>query len=105
MRAPKRTSAHATRPLSKRGRNYRQADMKPVTIHAAKTNLSKLVERACAGEEIIIARGKTPVVKLVPIAARPARVYGSWKGRFKVPKSFFDPLPEDELRRWEGYED
>ena len=39
----------------------------PVTIHAAKTHLSALVARAEAGEEIIIARGKTPVAKLVPL--------------------------------------
>jgi prevent-host-death family protein len=80
--------------------------MKPVTIHQAKTNLSKLIARAEAGEEVVIARGNQPVVKLVPIEApKPKRVYGTWKGRFTVPDSFFDPLPEEELRRWEGYED
>jgi prevent-host-death family protein len=76
--------------------------MTVVTIHAAKTNLSKLIEKACAGEEIIIARGDQPVVKLVPIdAARPKRQPGTWKGRFTVPDSFFDPLPDDELDLWE----
>ena len=44
--------------------------MATVTIHAAKTQLSKLIERAEAGEEVIIARGKTPVIRLVPIGAR-----------------------------------
>jgi prevent-host-death family protein len=81
----------------------RKPAAKPVTIHAAKTNLSKLIKRACAGEEVVIARGKTPVVKLVPVAkAKPKRVYGTWKGRLVVDESFFDPLPEDELRLWEG---
>jgi prevent-host-death family protein len=75
--------------------------MPVVTIHAAKTNLSKLIERACAGEEIIIARGSEPVVKLVPVAGRkPERRAGTLKGTFTVPDSFFDPLPDDELEAW-----
>ena len=82
----------------------RKPAAKPVTIHAAKTNLSKLIKRACAGEEVVIARGNTPVVKLVPVEppAKPKRKPGAWKGRFKVDDSFFDPLPEEELRLWEG---
>lgn len=44
--------------------------MKTVTIHEAKTNLSRLIEKACRGEEIIIAHGPDPVVRLVPIGAR-----------------------------------
>jgi prevent-host-death family protein len=42
-----------------------------VTIHAAKTNLSKLIEAALSGEEVIIAKGKLPVVKIVPLAQGP----------------------------------
>ena len=77
-----------------------------VTVHAAKTNLSKLIERACAGEEIIIARGSEPVVRLVPIEPpRPRRRAGSLKGQFTVPDSFFDPLPPEELAAWEGRDD
>ena len=73
-----------------------------VTVHAAKTNLSKLIERACAGEEIIIARGDQPVVKLVPVGvSEPVRDPGTYTGQFTVPPEFFEPLPEDELRRWE----
>lgn len=41
--------------------------MKTFTIHEAKTNLSKLIEQACQGEEVVIARGPEPVVRLVPI--------------------------------------
>ena len=75
--------------------------MAVVTIHAAKTNLSKLIERACAGEEIIIARGSEPVVKLVPVqAVTPKREFGTLKGKLTVPDSFFDPLPDDELEAW-----
>jgi prevent-host-death family protein len=76
--------------------------MRIVTVHAAKTNLSKLIERACAGEEIVIARGSEPVVRLVPVHRRaPQRRFGALKGRLTVPDSFFEPLPEDEQAAWE----
>ncbi len=71
------------------------------TIHAAKTNLSKLVARAEAGEEIVLARGKDPVVKIVPIAPKPKRKFGRLKGKIKIGPEFFEPLPEDELKLWE----
>ena len=60
-----------------------------------------MIEKACAGEEIVIARGKTPVVKLVPTKARkPHRQFGAMKGRARVTKAFFEPLPEEELEAW-----
>lgn len=72
------------------------------SIHAAKTNLSRLIERACAGEEVIIARGSTPVVRLVPVdAKRPARRFGAMRGRARVTAAFFEPLPEREFAGWE----
>jgi antitoxin (DNA-binding transcriptional repressor) of toxin-antitoxin stability system len=72
-------------------------------MHQAKTDLSDLVARAEAGEEIIIARHNKPAVKLVPVGVVPKpRVPGALKGRFTLPDSFFDPLPEDELQAWEG---
>jgi prevent-host-death family protein len=76
--------------------------MPTYTIHAAKTNLSKLVARAEAGEEIVLARGKDPVVKLIPIATRskPQRKFGALKGKIKIGPEFFDPLPEEELKHW-----
>ena len=75
--------------------------MKPIPIHKAKTNLSKLIERACAGEEVIIARGDHPVVKLVPLDHAPARRrFGALRGRVVVDDSFFEPLPDDELDAW-----
>jgi prevent-host-death family protein len=71
------------------------------SIHAAKTNLSRLVERACAGEEVVIARGKTPVVRLVPVKAMPVgRRFGAMRGRARVTRAFFEPLPPDELTAW-----
>ena len=81
--------------------------MPTYTVHAAKTNLSKLIERAEKGEEIVIARGKKPVARLVPVGV-PAhklrrRAFGALKGKLKLPNSFFfDPLPEEELKLWEG---
>ena len=58
----------------------------PQSIHAAKTHLSRLVERACAGEEVIIACGKTPVAKLVSLEAiEPCRRFGAMRGRARVP--------------------
>jgi prevent-host-death family protein len=76
--------------------------MKIVTVHAAKTNLSKLIEKACAGEEVVIARGSVPVVRLVPVAYRkPKRRFGALKGKVSVPVEFFRPLPGSELDAWE----
>jgi prevent-host-death family protein len=80
--------------------------MATFTIHEAKTNLSKLIARASAGEEIVIAKGKEPVARLEPIA-RPAGkrgLAGIMKGKWpSLPDSFFfDPLPEEELKAWEG---
>lgn len=77
--------------------------MATFTVHAAKTNLSRLIEQALRGEEVVIARGDQPVVRLVPVAApAPRRRPGTLKGRLEVPDSFFEPLPEDELKLWEG---
>ena len=75
---------------------------KPISVHAAKTHLSRLIERACAGEEVIICRGKHPVVRLVPIdQPLPERKFGALRGKLIVDESFFEPLPADELEAWE----
>jgi len=74
-----------------------------VTIHAAKTTLSRLIKRAHAGEEIVIARGATPVARLVPIAGQaPKRRAGTLRGLVKIRPGFFEPLPAEELDAWEG---
>jgi prevent-host-death family protein len=74
-----------------------------VTIHKAKTQLSKLIEQVERGEEVVIARGKTPVARLVPYAPeQPKRGFGSIKGRATLGPEFWEPLPEEELKRWEG---
>src|SRR5689334_539083 len=119
--------------------------MTTVNMHDAKTQLSDLVARAEAGEEIVIARRNKPAVRLVPVEQRvgfaedgqaeydtgalrqavearreftimkdgkpvakvvpvepKSRGSGAWEGRYRLPDSFFDPLPEEELRAWEG---
>lgn len=76
--------------------------MTTVTIHEAKTNLSRLIEKACRGEEIIIARGPDPVARLVPLKdSKGARQPGSLRGKFKLGPEFFDTLPSEELDGWE----
>jgi prevent-host-death family protein len=73
-----------------------------VTIHAAKTQLSKLIEAAQNGEEVIIAKGDTPVVRLTPIS-QPTFKFDLWKGKIAPPPDdFFDPLDEAEQALWDG---
>jgi antitoxin (DNA-binding transcriptional repressor) of toxin-antitoxin stability system len=76
-----------------------------VTVHHAKTHLSRLIADALARKEVIIARGKEPAVKLVPVAPKPKRVPGLWKGKISLGPEFFEDLPEEELRLWEGGDD
>lgn len=77
--------------------------MSVFNVHEAKTQLSRLLARAEAGEEVVIARDGDPVVRLVPCENRPGiRRFGSMKGLVVVDDSFFDPLPEDERAAWEG---
>jgi prevent-host-death family protein len=78
--------------------------MTTVTVHHAKTHLSKLIAAAERGEEVVIARGDKPAVRIVPFepAAKPERKPGRLKGIGGFDDSFFDPLPEEELRLWEG---
>jgi prevent-host-death family protein len=70
--------------------------MTQVGMHEAKTKLSQLVERAEAGEDIVIARNGTPVARLVPVArtASFASVRGAWRDRVRIADDF-DELPDD----------
>jgi prevent-host-death family protein len=75
--------------------------METITIHKAKTELSRLIEKACRGEEIVIARGKKPVVRLVAIEdKRGQRQPGALRGKLKVGPEFFESLPAEELDAW-----
>ena len=72
--------------------------MKQFPVHEAKTNLSRLIERACEGEEIIIARGSQPVVRLVPLTDKKGRRHcGALKGKLRIGTEFFEPLPAAEF--------
>jgi prevent-host-death family protein len=74
-----------------------------VNIHQAKTSLSKLVERAEAGEEIVIARAGKPAAKLVPLTkTRGRRRLGLLDGKFRIPDNFNTPLPDPVIRAFEG---
>jgi len=76
--------------------------MSMVSIHDAKTNLSKLLARVEAGEEIVIARGKTPVARLTPVRAPVAtRRFGAMKGTVSVGPDFFEPMTDADLAEWE----
>lgn len=77
--------------------------MQTVNIHAAKTQLSRLVDEAAAGEEIIIARAGKPVARLMPLAApTPKRVLGRLAGQLRVPADFDAPLSPEVLAGFEG---
>ena len=76
-----------------------------VSVYDAKTNLSRLLDRAAGGEEIVITRNGRPVAKLVAaIPARKPRTLGTLKGRIRIKKDFDAPLPEDVLGAFEGNE-
>lgn len=73
-----------------------------VTVHNAKTNLSKLIDAALSGEDVIIAKGKKPVARIVPIPQTPFTI-GLLKGQMAGEgPDFFEPMEEQELGLWEG---
>jgi prevent-host-death family protein len=74
-----------------------------INLHEAKTHLSRLVDRAAAGEEIVIARGGRPVARLVALAPeRRPRVLGQCDGQPFAMAADFDTLPDDLQRAFEG---
>ena len=75
---------------------------KPYNIYDAKTHLSRLVDRAAAGEDIIIAKAGRPVARLVPLEPLARRVPGDLKGRVWISPDFDAPLPSDVQRYFDG---
>jgi prevent-host-death family protein len=74
-----------------------------VTIHEAKTHLSRLIHKVEEGEEIIVCRGKHPVARLVPaspVKAHRPRVGIPTSEPFKIPADAFSPLTDDEFKDW-----
>ncbi|PDT38632.1 type II toxin-antitoxin system prevent-host-death family antitoxin [Rhizobium sp. M10] len=75
-----------------------------VTIHAAKANLSKLIDAALSGQEVVIARGRKPVVKIIPIVQSSFKI-GLLKGLVAGNgPDFFEPMDKGDLAAWEGVE-
>ena len=75
-----------------------------VTVHQAKAQLSKLLEAVEKGEEVIIARGQTPVAQIVPFKKKQFKL-GILKDQLKGPApDVLEPMSEEELRLWEGGE-
>ena len=81
----------------------RSSPLTQVNIHEAKTNLSRLVERVEAGEEIVIARAGKPAARLVPLSKpQTRRQLGLLQGRLLIPDDFDRPLPESILGAFES---
>jgi prevent-host-death family protein len=77
--------------------------MTTINIYEAKTQLSKLVERAAAGKDVIIARGGKPVARLTSLVTPKAKIrFGLLKGKVKAAKDFDAPLPDEVLAPFEG---
>jgi len=71
------------------------------SVHQAKTNLSRLIAEAENGNDVIIARGKKPVARLVALGSSgKSRQPGRFRGKITVPRSFFKPMAPGELKRW-----
>ena len=76
--------------------------MLTINVHEAKTQLSRLLAQAEAGEDVVIQRRGKPVARLVACKPKGKRQPDVLKGKIVVPDSFFEPLSEKELRLWEG---
>lgn len=72
---------------------------KIINVHAAKTHLSRLLDEVQAGQEIVLAKAGKPYARLVPYAPREREL--GFVTDFKLPASFFEPLPDEELLHWE----
>jgi len=73
-----------------------------VNIHQAKSQLSKLIERARSGDEVIIAKAGKPVVKLVPVERGSRREFGSAAGQITFQEGWDDPLTDEEIEEFLG---
>jgi len=66
-------------------------------MHEAKSNLSQLAERACAGERVIIAKSGRPFVQLIPYRETAARTFGQYKGEFRMSEEFDSDATNQEI--------
>ena len=74
--------------------------MSTVSVHQAKTHLSRLLVQVEAGEKVVIARNGKPVAKLVSYEQPGKRQFGALKGQISINDRFFEPLPDAELDAW-----
>ena len=75
-----------------------------LNIHEAKTHLSKYLAKLKVGDRILLCKRNQPIAEIIPLLKAPVRPrpIGLAKGQFTVPRSFFEPLPEELLRTFEG---
>jgi antitoxin (DNA-binding transcriptional repressor) of toxin-antitoxin stability system len=75
-----------------------------INIYEARTHLSRYLAKLKAGETLVLCRRNVPIAEIrsIPSARAKSRPFGLAKGLFKVPDDFNAPLPENELRHWEG---
>jgi antitoxin (DNA-binding transcriptional repressor) of toxin-antitoxin stability system len=81
--------------------------MKRVNTHEVKANLSRFLEEVERGASILVCRRNVPIAELRPVASRPRgpRPLGLGRGRFRVPESFFEPLPQEIIGAFSGEPD
>ena len=76
--------------------------METITIHKAKTQLSRLIEKACRAKKSLLLAGKSLWLSLYRLLRyKGDRKPGAWKGKIKIGPEFFEPLPPEELEGWE----
>lgn len=78
--------------------------MQPINIHEAKTHLSRLLDQASAGEEIVIARAGRPIARLVPLTTKKSRTLGLARGQLRVSDAFGHARAEDIAEMFNGQE-
>ena len=71
-------------------------------VSEAKTHFSRLLAQVEAGNDVVIARRGQPVARLVRYTPQGKRQFDAMKGKIKITDAFFEPLPEEELKLWEG---
>ena len=78
-----------------------------INIHEAKTHLSRYLDRLRQGDVLVICKRNVPVaeVRAVPAARSKPRPLGRAKGEFELPEAFFEPLPDDVLKGFDGGDD
>ena len=77
--------------------------METVNVHEAKTHFSRLLDRAQAGQEFVIAKAGRPVARLGPLARRGRkRRLGLLDGKFRIPDDFNQPLADEVIAAFEG---